>query len=470
MSEFVVCSHRGPFTYQQLNGKLEARTGSGGVVTALSSLMAGGAEVTWLACALSDTDRQAARSQLGHGDIKARFLDVPPDAHRHFYDDACITGLGFLFHGLIDLAYTPTFDVPFRRGWEAYRLINRIYAEELHRCVGRQPVLVEDYHLMLVADELRQLGSRQVRRDKSGPVSYFHHIPWCPPAYFGMLPAQLRQEILGKILSYDTIGFHARKWADAFVDCCDRFLPGARCEAGLVSWRGRDVPLVVAPVQVDPPYLRGARDSDAAASWRQQIAKRLAGRRALIRVDRVDLWKNILRGFTAFERLVRDGGVRDVAFIALLSKSRMHIAEYRRYLTACRAEARRVNQVLNPGRRDGPIYLLVANDHGDHGRALAGLAEADVVLVNAVADGLNLVAKEAVIAAEGKSGLVISETTGVHEEIGRWVHGINPLDVEQTATSIATALNGRGGPPALLAHVDQNSPARWVERRLAVLR
>jgi trehalose 6-phosphate synthase len=434
--------------------------------------MTGGADVTWLACALSDVDRLAAERLAGgqepagaHHDIRARFLDVPSDAHRHFYDDACITGLGFIFHGLVDLAYTPTFDVSFRRGWEAYRLVNRIYAEELHRCADGRPVLVEDYHLMLVADELRQL--RPVR---SGPLSYFHHIPWCQVAHFGMLPAPLRQEILGKLLSYDTIGFHAQKWADAFLDCCDRFLPGARCEAGQVSWRGRDVPLVVAPVQVDPAHLRTVRDGATADAWRKRFRRRLAGRRALVRVDRVDLWKNIGRGFTAFERLVRDCGITDVAFIALLSRSRMHIAEYRRYLAACRAEARRVNRALNPSGNDGPIYLLLANDHSDHGRALAGLAEAGAVLVNAVADGLNLVAKEAVIAAEGESGLVISETTGVHEEIGQWVHGINPLDIQETADSIATALKGNGNPPALLAHVEQNSPARWVESRLAPLR
>jgi trehalose 6-phosphate synthase len=465
VAEFVVCSHRGPFTYRLRGGRVEAQPGSGGVVTALSALLRGGGDVTWLACALSDADRQASREPAAASglDIRARLIEVPPDLHRSFYDDACITGLGFLFHGLVDLAYTPTFDTPFHRGWAAYREVNRAYAAELLRYAGSSPVLVEDYHLMLVADELRQLGGRR-------PTAYFHHIPWCPPAYFGMLPAQIGREILGKILSYDTIGFHARKWADAFLDCCERFLPGASCESDRVKWQGREVPLVVAPVQVDAGQLRRVLDGPATAAWRRRFTRRLAGRRALVRVDRVDLWKNIIRGFVAFERLVRDEQIDDVAFIAVLSRSRMHVPEYRRYLAACQAEARRVNRVLNP-RGGGPIHLLLADDHSDHSRALSSLAVADAVLVNAVADGLNLVAKESVVAAEGRSRLVLSQTTGVYEELGRWVYGINPLDVQETASSIAAALRAEpGGQPELLAHVTADSPAGWVERRLAPLR
>jgi trehalose 6-phosphate synthase len=469
MDGLLVCSHRGPFTYQLVDGQIQARSGSGGVVTALSSLLRGG-EVTWLACALSDMDREVARrgdGPAGAGGIHAHLLDVPATVHRSFYDDACITGLGFLFHGLVDQAYTPTFDTRFRRGWTAYREVNRAYADEIARRGHGQPVLVEDYHLMLVAEELRARPHR-----RHGPLAYFHHIPWCPPAYFGLLPAAVRREILSGILAFDTLGFHSRRWAEAFLACCDAYLPEARCGVDSVYWDGREVSIVVAPVQVDVAELEAVCASEPAARWRQRLARRVGDRRALVRVDRVDLWKNILRGFLAFEHLVREEGVRDVAFLALLARSRMHVPQYRRYLAACVREARRINRSLNPGGRGGPIHLLLADDHSDQGRALAGLGVADTVLVNSTSDGLNLVAKESVIASGARSRLVLSENTGVYEEIGRWAYGINPFDVLGTAAAIARALADADRPrpvPALREVVGRDLPADWVRRRLAPL-
>jgi trehalose 6-phosphate synthase len=143
----------------------------------------------------------------------------------------------------------------------------------------------------------------------------------------------------------------------------------------------------------------------------------------------------------------------------------MHLPEYRRYLAECVHAARAVNGRLNPGGH-GPVHLLVA-DRSDHDRALAVLGLADVVLVNSTSDGLNLVAKESVAAGGGRSRLVLSRTTGVYEEIGRWTHGVHPFDVEDTAAALAGALRERGASAELVAAVDRNSPAAWVRRRLA---
>lgn len=463
MRDVLVCSHRGPLVYERLEDHVVARRGDGGLVTALSALLREDADVTWLACALTDVDREVARSRTiaGGGGVRARLLDIPREVHTRFYDVACVTGLGFLFHGLVDQAHTPTYDAGSRIAWEAYREVNRAYALEAARLAGDRPVLVEDYHLMLVADAFREIAG-----PAPGPLAYFHHVPWCSPAYLALLPGEMRTEILVKLLAFDTIGFHARMWADRFLACCDAFLPGAHCREDAVAWRGRTVPIVVAPAQIDVPHVRAVAAGAGAERWRRQMARRLGGPRVVARVDRLDLWKNIRRGFLAFERLVLDEGRDDLAFLALIARSRMHIPVYRRYIAACLREARRVNRRLNPGGR-GPIHVLVAG-HSDHERALAVLSAAEVVLVNSTSDGLNLVAKESVAAAGGRARLVLSETTGVYEEIGRWTHGVNPFDIEDTASAMSRALRATA-PPELQAAVDRNSPEDWLSRRLAAV-
>lgn len=461
----MVCSHRGPSGYVRVDGRIHARPGSGGLVTALSGVVRGTAEVSWIACALTDLDQEVARGHPveGGGPVSARLLDIPPAVHRRFYEDACITGLGFLFHGLVDQAHTPTFDRGFQEAWDAYRTVNRAYAEAVAASPPDRPVLVEDYHLMLVADELRALAPHIV-----APLAYFHHVPWCAPAYFALLPRRLRAELLGKLLAFDTIAFHARRWADRFLACCAEFLPDADCAGDVVRWRGREVSIVVAPAQIDVPYVCRTLQSEQAGHWRERMAA-LAGRgRVVVRVDRVDLWKNIVRGFLAFERMVLDGGADDVSFLAILAKSRLHVPQYRAYLDACVDEARRINGRLAPRREQGPVHLLL-DEPGDHARALAGLSVADAVLVNSTCDGLNLVAKEAVIAGGGAGRLVLSETTGVYEQIGRWTHGIHPFDIDETATALSDALHATAAPPELHATVAADSPADWVRRRLAAL-
>jgi len=452
----LVCSHRGPYSYRVVDGQVRKNSGSGGVVTALAALLRGNDKAAWIACALSDTDRAAARDPQGPGDgeVGAVLLDIPASTHSRFYDDACITGLGFLFHSLVDQAYTPTFGTRFRRGWEAYRDVNHAYAVKISEQPGNWPVLVEDYHLMLVADELRKLPGRKA------PIAYFHHIAWCPPETFGLLPDAVRREILGKLLAFDTLGFHARRWADAFLACCDLFLPGASCGDGRVSWGGREIPIVVAPAQVDVPYLQKITAGDAAQRWRRRFEHRMQGRRVLVRVDRVDLWKNILRGFLAFEHLTFEESVSGVTFLALLARSRGHVPEYRRYLSACLREARRINHRLASAGADARISVSLANDHSDHSRALAGLSLGDVTLVNPTSDGLNLVAKESVVASDARSQLVLSTTTGAYEEIGQWAHGINPFDVHETAAAIAAALAQHcpGGHSASRGHPGPRRP------------
>jgi trehalose 6-phosphate synthase len=473
----LVCSHRGPYSYRITDGQVSKKPGSGGLVTALASLLRGNSEAVWLACALSDADRVVARDPgaAGESDVRALLLDIPPQTHRRYYDDACNTGLGFLFHGLVDQAHTPTFDARFQRGWQACQDVCRAYAEKLAAQPPDWPVLVEDYHMMLVGDALRQVTGPAGR---SGPVCYFHHIAWCGPELFGLLPRQVCRDILTRMLSYDTVGFHARQWADAFLACCDAFLPGAQCGQDGVRWQGREVPVVIAPAAVDVPHLQKILADESAQRWRRKFQRAAGGHRLLVRVDRIDLWKNIIRGFQAFEHMVLAEGVTGVTFLAVLARSRVHLPVYRQYMAACLRTARQVNERLASAGAGARIRVSVAQDHSDHARALAALSLGDATLVNPTSDGLNLVAKESVIATNGTGRMVLSTRAGVHEEIGRWTAGINPFDLLETGSALARALTpgapwpGPGSEPAqnaraLMDTVSSTTPESWLRSRLA---
>jgi trehalose 6-phosphate synthase len=466
----LVCSHRGPYSYQLVDGRVRKKMGNGGVVTASAAIVRGNNRAKWIACAMSDADRVIARDPSqgqDHSDdgVDVLLLDIPPDIHRRYYDDACNTGLGLLLHGLVDRAYTPVYDARLLNGWDAYRDVNRAYAMKILEQPDSWPVMVEDYHVMLIADELKKI------RHRSGPIAYFHHIAWCSPEYFELLPQRVRYEILAGMLSYDTIGFHARMWSSAFIACCDRFLPGASCEEDLITYEGRKIPIVVAPAQVDLPHLQKILDGNDAQIWRQRFERQIGGHRALVRVDRADLMKNIIRGFLALEHLVFEGCEDGVTFLSLLTQSRSHLALNRKYMTACRREAQRINRRFAAENIDARIIIAMSNAYNDHSRALAGLSVSDAVLVNSTTDGLNLVAKEAVVASGGESRLVLSTKTGVYEEIGQWTHGINPFDVAETAAAISRALDAgsdwASASSQLRKSVDANSPEAWLRQRLA---
>src|SRR4051812_13178233 len=317
----LVCSHRGPFTYADVDGRIEERPGNGGLVNAVSGLLRGGDRLSWLACALSDLDREVARGRrpAGDGRVGARLLDIPAETHRLFYDEACVTGLGFLFHGLVDQAHTPTFDARLDRAWAAYREVNRAYAREVAKTAVAGPVFVEDYHLMFVADALREIGF-----SPPGPTVYFHHVPWCAPAYFALLPRAARTEVLARLLAFDALGFHARMWAEAFVACCEAFLPGAECEPGRVRWRDRETPIVVAPAQVDVAHLRQVMASDPAERWRDRLGRLAAGRRVIVPPHPGDPWKNVIRGVPAFVRVVPGRGAAGALLLPLARRGGAH--------------------------------------------------------------------------------------------------------------------------------------------------
>ena len=427
---------------------------------------------TWLASTFTPEDQEVARSAPAgsdQGGYSLRLLDIPSDMHREHYEVLSVGYLGYLFHRLFHLAHAPVFTARLAAAWESYRQVNRIYASAVQEVRDATVVLVEDHHLMFVGEELR--------RGRSGfdlPLAYFHHVPWCEPEYFDIQPPEVRDRILRGLLAYDVVGFHSSRWARAFVACCDRFLPEAECDDGRVQWRGRPAHVVVAPAPVDVAALIDATRSPGMEAWSARLEERRAGRRAIVRVDRADLWKNVLRGFAAFEEMLCGSPdlVDSVCFLAILAPTRMWLPDYRRYLRDCAASARSINERYASRALPGtmPVEMVIGN--GDHHRALAAMRLADVLLVNPIADGLNVVAKEGPIVSDRDGVLVLSRTAGAYEELHQGAIGINPFDVLDTADAMSRGINmdpheRSRRAASLRSTITSTTPETWMRARLA---
>jgi trehalose 6-phosphate synthase len=418
---------------------------------------------------MSDEDRAKAgrrfQADLGGARCALRYLAFDPDTHGRFYDAISNRVLWFVHHRLWDLPRTPRFQ-GLAADWASYRSVNEGFAQALADEGGDLPAaryLIQDYHLALVPGLLRA-------KRPSARIAHFSHIPFAEPGYFGILPAPIREQVLAGMLGADVLGFQAPTWAQNFLMCCQG-LPGARVDTRrrLVRWEGREVLVRVYPISIDPQRLREEADAPEVADARRAL-RRLAGQgRLLVRVDRAELSKNILRGLLAFEALLEVEPSRrgSVSFLAQLNPSRRHMPEYRAYTRECMGAAARINRRFGR-RRWTPIRLSLKDDYA---QALAAYQLYDVLLVNPVFDGMNLVAKEGPTLNQRNGVLILSETAGASAELGRHALLVNPFHVESTARSLAMALDmdpaeRRRRARGLRNAVARNPIDRWVSGQL----
>ncbi|MHB1802277.1 MAG: trehalose-6-phosphate synthase, partial [Actinomycetes bacterium] len=307
--DLLVASNRGPVSFMEADdGCLVARRGGGGLVSGLSRL---GSEqrALWVCAALSDADRMAAQQDphgrldlAGHdtGGHPVRMLRIDRGIFHRAYNDVANSTLWFVHHLLYDTAREPVFDAEFRRDWRAYLAYNAAFAQALAEdAPPGARVLVQDYHLTLVPRLLRDL-----RPDLA--IGHFSHTPWAPPEYFALLPTEIGHQILDGLLGSDSVGFHSRRWADAFLACAAT-LPGAQVHWSerTVTRSGRTTRVGVFPLGVDAVDLRRRAQGADVALRRQGLLDSAGGRRIIARVDRTELSKNIVRGLLAYRELLR---------------------------------------------------------------------------------------------------------------------------------------------------------------------
>jgi trehalose 6-phosphate synthase len=394
-----------------------------------------------------------------------RLLAFDEETYDHYYNDISNRLLWFLHHYLWDLPREPVLRADWREKWADYVTVNRTFAEALAEEARDEPasVLVQDYHLSVVPAALRELAPRT-------RIAYFHHIPVAGADYFRVLPRDMREDLLKGLLGADIVGFHTERWAENFLGAC-RLLEDTTVmyRRRAVRWQGRLVRVGVYPIAIDAQQLRGAAATPRVRERRRALERWRGDRKLLLRVDRTDLSKNVLRGFQAYEAFLRGHPEwrRQVAFLALLNPSRRDVEEYRRYTDACVAMARDINEAF--GDADWtPIDLRMNEDFAE---VLAAYQTYDALMVNPVFDGMNLVAKEGVLLNRRHGALILSRTAGAHAELGPSAISVDPVDVAGTADAIVEALEmpeeeRSRRATALRRTAASRSPAQWVGRQL----
>lgn len=448
----VLVSNRGPVTFDAgADGSLHARRGAGGLVSGIGPLVAG-TDTTWIAAALTDGDREAAAGGLVEAEgFRARLLALDPEVQRLAYDVVSNEVLWFAHHGLWDGANAPTFDRTWPEAWAAYRAVNDAFAEAVADVAPEAAiVLVQDYHLCLVAPRLRSS-----RPDLA--AVHFSHTPFAPPAWLSELPTAVATELLQGMAAHAACGFHTTRWAADFLD-------SARELAGLRPTT------FVSPLASDPADIRGVAGGPECAAALSRLEARVGGLAVIGRVDRMELTKNLVRGFQAFAELLEDHPEHRerVVFVAGAYPSRTGVRAYAEY----RARVHQVVDEIN-GRFGTDAWTPVLLDvEDDHPASVALLRRADVLLVNPIRDGLNLVASEGALVNDRHAVLVLSPEAGAWERLHEAAVPVHPFDVSGTAEALHLALTmpeaeRRRRAAHLRELVEARTPAQWLEDNLA---
>jgi len=433
-ASLLIASNRGPISVSPAEGDDPQITrGSGGLVSGMQVALSSVPEAVWVCAAMNDTERAmvheagagrfsdlpAVADALG-GEFAVRMLDIDEETFHNAYNGIANSTLWFLLHTLYDFTQDPTFDAEWREHWNSYVQYNQIFADALAAEAARgAEVVIEDYHLFLVPKMLRDLRP-DVR------IGFFTHIPWVSPEYFSVLPDDIARAIIEGMLGADMLGFHTSRWANLFSAC-------ARAVVGREP----------AGVQVFPLGTDAAEISEQAAQ--PDVDEALAaldaivGDRLLIgRVDRTEPAKNVYRGLLAYRELLRAHPQwRDRVVHAVYNNpSREELAIYRDSTEAIEKLATEINDEFST-----PTWTpLLVDVTDDFPAALAILRRSDVLLINSIRDGMNLVVLEGVIVSERAPAVVLSREAGAADLLGDDAILVNPFDVSGVADALHAAL------------------------------
>jgi trehalose 6-phosphate synthase len=492
----VLLSHRGPVSFgRDESGRRTSSRGAGGLVTALTGLASDLPDAVWVCAASSEEDAAVAAEHDGQavevtldseprlveeGDaaegaptMRLRLVEVDQEAHDDFYTVIANPLLWFLQHGMYGLALAPVLTRREHAAWDdGYAAVNGVFAdavvEEVQARGGRALVMLHDYHFYLVGREVRE-------RCPEALLSFFLHIPMPGPDAWRILPPAWREAVLNGLLGNDVVAFHTEGFARNFLLCAQELLGlPVDLEAMTVQVGDRQVAARHYPISIDVAAIRQLAASDEVAEHADALIEAFCreDRQLILRVDRTDPSKNIVRGFEAFATLLEDHPelAGKVSFLALLQPSRQDVPEYADYLTEIGGAVARVNAAHGSEGWE-PVDLRLVDDLA---LAVAAYTVCDVLMVNALADGMNLVAKESVVVNRRDSVLALSENTGAHQELGVFAVTLHPFDIQQQADALHEALTmdrglRRARREAAATVVEENDIAKWLDAQLADL-
>jgi trehalose 6-phosphate synthase len=462
----VVASNRGPVSFDRDDrGRLAARRGSGGLVTALSGVFYRD-DTTWVSSAMTEGDRAVAlkgRTVAPDSNQRMRYVVMPQERYDGYYNEISNRILWFVHHALWDIPRSPMFDDATEAAWYDYIETNRAFANALADEAEHDPVyLIQDYHLSLVPGMLRELVPE-------AKIVHFSHTPFAGATYLRVLPVGMRTALLRGLAGADVLGFQSKQWAENYL-LSARSLPEFHVlRGGRMQIEERDAAVRAFPVAVSAEPLRETAAQPEAESVREEL-RDLTGERSLIlRVDRLEPSKNILRGFLSYELFLRRNPQwRDkCVFLCLFSPSREDVPEYQDYGEECLAEAKRINAEFGT-KSWMPIDIRVQEDYAF---AVAAYALYDVLFVNPAYDGMNLVAMEGPLVNRRNGVLVLSRNAGAFGRLGRQALGTNPFDLAETSEALREALEmpadertrrARG----LARTVQAHTPSNWLASQL----
>jgi trehalose 6-phosphate synthase len=430
----LIASNRGPVSVVSgPDGEDEVQRGSGGLVSGMQAALSATPEAVWVCAAMTDRERTLARqaptgrlseiegvADALHGDFDVRMLALDAALFRNAYNGIANSTLWFLLHMLWDLPREPVFDAGWRRQWASYVRYNEAFAQALiDEAAPRARVIVQDYHLLLVPRMLRQ-----ARPDLR--VGHFTHTPWVSPEYLAVLPREIAVALIDGMLGADVLGFHTDRWGQLFRACATEL--AEQEPTGIATF----------PLGTDADELRSlAERRDVDAALRRLDA--LVGDRLVIgRVDRTEPSKNVWRGLLAYRELLRSRPEwrGRVVHVVRDNPSREDLPAYREYTASIERLAGEIEDEF--GTEDWtPLVLEIVDDYPS---ALALLRRTDVLFVNSVRDGMNLVVLEGLVLSEHDPAVVLSQHAGAADVLGPDAVLVNPFDVGGTAEGLHEAL------------------------------
>jgi trehalose 6-phosphate synthase len=462
----VLVSNRGPVSFLKRKDGFHLKRGAGGLAGAMHPVARRiGDRAVWIAAATSAADRKALASGAADG-LSSRLgypvylLDIEPATYSEYYDVVSNRMLWFANHCLWDELDIHSFGDEELAAWQrSYENVNRRFAGAVQEVADPTAlVLFQDYHLATAPLHLRNARPDQV-------IFHFTHSSFCGPKGFEPLPEEVARGVVEGLLGADLLGFHVTRWARNFFDSCESLGFKVDHSGGLIELDDRRTWVRTYPIPIDAPALERRAARKPSQGWAEHFQN--GGQEALIvRADRAEPTKNIVRGFEAFSHLLdRRSDLRGkVRFVACLYPSRQSMPEYRDYVQAVEAIVDSVNR-----RHPNSIELFMKDDYD---RTLGALMLYDALMVNPLMDGMNLVAKEGTTVNERDGVLLLSTGAGAFEELGDDSVAIDdPWDVAATVDALERALDMPRDERAarasrLKATAHASTPEDWINAQI----
>ena len=421
MGRLVVVSNRVPVPDKK------GTAPAGGLAVALQSALEarGGLWLGWSGQSCGE-DAIGPLRTLKDGNIDYALTDLTEKDVEEYYHGFANRVLWPICHYRLDLAEYG------RREMAGYFRVNRFFASRLLPLIEEDDLIwIHDYHLIPLAAELRRQGVKN-------RIGFFLHIPWPAPDVFLTMP--VHEELLTSLTAYDVIGFQTVHDRENFADCLARQGLGRRLGESRFSVGERTFTAKPYPIGIETEAFAALARRAGETTLHRRMLQSLDGKSLIIGVDRLDYSKGITQRIDAFETFLtrHPDNQRQVTLLQITPKSRSEVPEYEAMQRALAEQAGRVNGAL--GTVDWvPIRYV---NRSLRRPALAGLYRmAKLALVTPLRDGMNLVAKEFVVAQdpEDPGVLVLSRFAGAAEQLKEALL-VNPYDTQGMAGSIQQAL------------------------------